>query len=134
MKEAFEAAGLYDRRIRPGLHCLRRSYASHSLGAGVDVQTVMETAGLQGRLRRPLRGFALDSLHTPRSWLGTGEGDVPSPRAQHRKISSAHANSPTCTAVRQRLTADRCYVSSSDSPTRKPEAPQIIRRLKSAKD
>ena len=53
-----------------------------------------------GQQRRPLRGFALDRFHTPRSWLGTGEGDVPSLEAQHRKVVSAHTNPAGCTAVR----------------------------------
>lgn len=45
VRAAFKAAGLYTREDRPGLHMLRRTFASNLLGGGVDLATVMELGG-----------------------------------------------------------------------------------------
>lgn len=45
IREAFQAAGLYDPAMKPGLHMLRRTFASTVLGNGADVETVRELGG-----------------------------------------------------------------------------------------
>ena len=45
VRRVFEAAGLYDPSAKPGLHMLRRSFASHALAAGADVETVRVLGG-----------------------------------------------------------------------------------------
>lgn len=42
---AFQTAGLGDPDLKPGLHMLRRTFASRLLGAGVDLETVRELGG-----------------------------------------------------------------------------------------
>jgi len=42
---AFRGAGLYQRQRKPGLHMLRRTWASRLLTAGVDLQTLRELGG-----------------------------------------------------------------------------------------
>jgi integrase len=45
VRETFKRARLYRKQDRPGLHMLRRSFASHALATGADVQTVRELGG-----------------------------------------------------------------------------------------
>jgi integrase/recombinase XerD len=45
VRAAFRAAGLWDPERKPGLHMLRRTFASTLLTRGVDVQTVRELGG-----------------------------------------------------------------------------------------
>lgn len=45
VREAFQKAGLWDPAKRPGLHMLRRTFASRLLGTGADVNTVRELGG-----------------------------------------------------------------------------------------
>ncbi len=45
VRSAFKAAGLYNTDAKPGLHQLRRSWASALLANGVDVETVRELGG-----------------------------------------------------------------------------------------
>ena len=45
MRKAFKAAELYDPELRPGLHALRRTWASQLLKLGADVETVKELGG-----------------------------------------------------------------------------------------
>jgi integrase len=42
---AFKRAGLYDPDTKPGLHMLRRTFASRLLQKGVDIETVRELGG-----------------------------------------------------------------------------------------
>lgn len=55
---AFKCAGLYREESRPGLHCLRRTWATHLLRTGADLETV-----------RVLGGWA--DLKTPMHYLGS---------------------------------------------------------------
>lgn len=48
VRDAFEAAKLYDYDAKPGLHMLRRSFASLALAAGTDVETVRDLGGWSG--------------------------------------------------------------------------------------
>ena len=45
VRGTFKRARLYKKQDRPGLHMLRRSFASHALAAGADIQTVRELGG-----------------------------------------------------------------------------------------
>jgi len=45
VKKIFVNAGLADPKLRPGLHLLRRCFASHALASGTDMQTVRELGG-----------------------------------------------------------------------------------------
>ena len=45
VREVFLAAGLYRSEDRPGLHMLRRSFASHALAQRTDIETVRELGG-----------------------------------------------------------------------------------------
>ncbi|MCZ6783779.1 MAG: site-specific integrase [Proteobacteria bacterium] len=45
VRNAFKAAGLYHPDAKPGLHQLRRTWASTLLGNGADVETVRELGG-----------------------------------------------------------------------------------------
>ncbi len=45
VRTAFRRAGLYDPASKPGLHMLRRTFASELLGRGVDIETVRELGG-----------------------------------------------------------------------------------------
>jgi integrase len=45
IREAFKHARLYDPAKKPGLHMLRRTFASNLLARGVDVNTVREMGG-----------------------------------------------------------------------------------------
>ena len=44
IREAFKAAGLYDPELKPGLHALRRTWATRCLGK-VDIETVRQLGG-----------------------------------------------------------------------------------------
>lgn len=44
-KRVWTFAGLYDRETKPGLHQLRRTWASELLGRGADIETVRELGG-----------------------------------------------------------------------------------------
>jgi integrase len=67
---AFRKAGLYNREDRPGLHMLRRTFASQLLANGADLNTVRELGGwaslavMQRYLRSAtaLKRTAVDSL------------------------------------------------------------------------
>ena len=48
VRAAFESAGLYDHDTKPGLHMLRRSFASLALASGTDVETVRDLGGWSG--------------------------------------------------------------------------------------
>jgi integrase len=45
VRAAFRAAGLWDPAKKPGLHMLRRTFASTLLASGADLKTVMEVCG-----------------------------------------------------------------------------------------
>jgi integrase len=45
IRKAFQAAGLYDPEAKPGLHSLRRTWATALLGASVDIETVRQLGG-----------------------------------------------------------------------------------------
>ena len=45
IREVFKRAGLYRPSLRPGLHVLRRTFATELLGKGVDVETVRQLGG-----------------------------------------------------------------------------------------
>lgn len=45
VREAFQRAGLYDLAQKPGLHQLRRTFASRLLAGGADIETVRELGG-----------------------------------------------------------------------------------------
>ena len=45
VKAVFKDAGLADTKRRPGLHLLRRTFASHALANGTDIETVRELGG-----------------------------------------------------------------------------------------
>lgn len=45
IREAFKTAGLYKPETKPGLHQLRRTWASTLLANGVDIETVRELGG-----------------------------------------------------------------------------------------
>jgi len=45
IRKVFQAAGLYDPAMKPGLHMLRRTFASTVLGNGADVETVRQLGG-----------------------------------------------------------------------------------------
>jgi integrase/recombinase XerD len=45
IRDTFKAAGLWDPARKPGMHMLRRTFASNLLLSGVDVQTVRELGG-----------------------------------------------------------------------------------------
>lgn len=45
VKAAFMRAGLWDKANKPGLHMLRRTFASRLLQKGVDIETVRELGG-----------------------------------------------------------------------------------------
>ncbi len=45
VRRVFKDADLYEPTAKPGLHMLRRSFASHALAAGADVETVRVLGG-----------------------------------------------------------------------------------------
>jgi len=45
IREIFKRAALYHPTLRPGLHLLRRTFATELLGRGVDVETVRQLGG-----------------------------------------------------------------------------------------
>jgi integrase len=45
IRRAFQTAGLYDPATKPGLHMLRRTFASTLLGNGADIETVRQLGG-----------------------------------------------------------------------------------------
>ncbi len=45
VRKVFQGADLYEPSAKPGLHMLRRSFASHALAAGADVETVRVLGG-----------------------------------------------------------------------------------------
>jgi integrase len=45
IKEVFQAAGLYEPAAKPGLHALRRTWATELLGRGADIETVRQLGG-----------------------------------------------------------------------------------------
>jgi integrase len=45
VKAIFEAAGLYDPEARPGLHMLRRTWATQCLAGGASIADIMKMAG-----------------------------------------------------------------------------------------
>lgn len=45
VREAFQETGLYEKADKPGLHMLRRTWASRLLEKGVDIETVRELGG-----------------------------------------------------------------------------------------
>lgn len=45
VKQVFEDSDLYKAELRPGLHMLRRSFASHALAGQADIETVRELGG-----------------------------------------------------------------------------------------
>lgn len=45
VRKAFKAAGLYVPQRKPGLHMLRRTWATELLAAGVDIETVRQMGG-----------------------------------------------------------------------------------------
>jgi integrase/recombinase XerC len=45
IKEIFQAAGLYEPAAKPGLHALRRTWATELLSRGADIETVRQLGG-----------------------------------------------------------------------------------------
>jgi integrase len=61
VQRAFVAAGLWRVELKPGLHALRRSCATHMLGSGADLRTVMSVLGWR-------------NLATPMHYLASVDG------------------------------------------------------------
>jgi integrase len=45
VRDAFKRAALYDPALKPGLHMLRRTFATQLLAAGADIETVRQLGG-----------------------------------------------------------------------------------------